>query len=437
LATPSRGGVDWAIAPTPAEAGSEIYELLRQLYPICRSISGDGVRQTFDLLTRVLQLEVTEVPTGTAAFDWTVPREWNIRDAWITDADGTRVVDFRTSNLHVLGYSVPIRTRLTMAELRDHLFTHPTRPDWIPFRTSYYNENWGFCVSQQQLDALTDGEYDVCIDSTLADGSITYAEAVVPGEVEDEVLISTYSCHPSLANDNTSGIALVAVLGKYLSDMRLRYTYRLLFSPGSIGPISWLAANEKRLDRIKHGLVASCVGDPGRPSYKRSRRQVAEIDRAVANALRDHGEHELRDFVPLGGDERQFCSPGIDLPVGALSRTPADEFPEYHSSADNLDLVRPEALGDSFVLYLNVLDRLESNGRYENLNPKGEPQLGKRGLYRSIGGGSNREAALLWTLNLSDGSNDLIAISDRSGLPFRAVSEAADALEAADLLRRL
>jgi aminopeptidase-like protein len=437
LASPSRRGVDWEIAPTPTEAGSEIYELVRQLYPICRSISGDGVRQTFDLLTRVLQLEATEVPTGTAAFDWTVPREWNIRDAWIADADGTRVVDFRNSNLHVLGYSVPVRTRLSLAELRDHLFTHPKRPDWIPFRTSYYNENWGFCVSQHQLDALTDGEYDVCIDSTLADGSITYAEAVLPGELEDEVLISTYSCHPSLANDNTSGIALVALLGKYLSRMKLRYTYRLLFSPGSIGPISWLAANEKRLDRIKHGLVASCVGDPGRPTYKRSRRQVAEIDRAVANALRDHGEHELRDFVPLGGDERQFCSPGIDLPVGALSRTPADEFPEYHSSADNLDLVRPDALGDSFALYLNVLDRLERNGRYENLNPKGEPQLGKRGLYRSIGGGSNREAALLWLLNLSDGSNDLLAISDRSALPFPAVSEAADALEAADLLRRL
>jgi aminopeptidase-like protein len=279
--------------------------------------------------------------------------------------------------------------------------------------------------------------YEVCIDSTLADGSITYAEAVVPGELEEEVLISTYSCHPSLANDNCSGIALVALLGKYLSTMKLRYTYRFLFSPGSIGPLSWLAANEERLDRITHGLVASCVGDLGRPTYKKSRRGTAEIDRAVANVLRDRGENETREFVPLGGDERQFCSPGIDLPIGALSRTPADEFPEYHSSADNLDLVRPEALADSFELYLSVLDVLERNARYENLNPKGEPQLGKRGLYREIGGGSNQEAALLWVLNLSDGDYDLLEISDRSGLPFQEVSAAADALEEASLLRAL
>lgn len=437
MADPRGRGVDWDAAPAAAEAGSEIHQLIRELYPICRSISGDGVRETFELLAPFLPLDVTEVPTGTAVFDWTVPREWNIRDAWIADADGNRLADFRACNLHVLGYSVPVRMRLTLAELRDHLFTHPTQPEWIPFRTSYYNENWGFCLAQRQLDALPDGEYEVCIDSTLADGCITYAEAVVPGELEEEVLISTYSCHPSLANDNCSGIALVALLGKYLRRMKLRYTYRLLFSPGAIGPLSWLAANEDRLGRIKHGLVASCVGDPGRPTYKKSRRGTAEIDRAVANVLRDRGEHEIREFAPLGGDERQFCSPGIDLPVGALSRTPADEFPEYHSSADNLDLVRPEALADSFELYLSVLDVLERNAGYENLNPKGEPQLGKRGLYRSIGGGSNREAALLWVLNLSDGSHDLLAISDRSGLPFGAVSAAADALEGASLLRPL
>jgi aminopeptidase-like protein len=428
--------VDQAVPPA-AQAGREIYELIRELYPICRSISGEGVRQTFHLLSRLLPLNVTEVPTGTAVLDWTVPREWNIRDAWIEDPSGKRIVDFRASNLHVLGYSVPVRTRLTLDELRDHLFTHPTQPDWIPFRTSYYNENWGFCLTQRQLESLPDGEYEVCIDSTLEDGSITYAEAVLPGDLEDEILISTYSCHPSLANDNCSGVALVAVLGKYLSQMKLRYTYRLLFSPGSIGPISWLAANEERLDRIKHGLVASCVGDPGHPTYKRSRRGNAEIDRAVANVLRDRGKHELREFVPLGGDERQFCSPGFDLPVGALSRTPADEFSEYHSSADNLELVQPDALGDSFALYLSVLDVLEQNGRYQNLNPKGEPQLGKRGLYRSVAGGSNREAALLWVLNLSDGRHDLIDISDRAVLPFRAVREAADALEDVELLRRL
>jgi aminopeptidase-like protein len=424
-------------APAAEVVGLEIYELLRELYPICRSISGDGVRQTFELLAPLLPLTTTEVPTGTAVFDWEVPREWNIRDAWIADSDGNRVVDFQASNLHVLGYSVPVRKTLPLHELREHLFTHPTEPDWIPFRTSYYNENWGFCLSQRQLDSLPEGDYEVCIDSSLADGSITYAEAVFPGELEDEVLITTYSCHPSLANDNCSGIALVALLGKYLSGSSLRYTYRLLFSPGSIGPISWLAANEGRLDRIKHGLVASCLGDPGRPTYKRSRRGDAEIDRAVELVLRERGDHEIRPFTPLGGDERQFCSPGIDLPVGALSRTPANEFHGYHSSADDLELVQPAALGDSFELYLAVIDVLERNRSYENLNPKGEPQLGKRGLYRAIAGGTSEEEALLWVLNLSDGEHDLIGISARSGLPFRAIREAAEALEGATLLRPL
>jgi aminopeptidase-like protein len=437
LAEARADGPEWAGAPPADAAGREIYELLRELYPICRSISGDGVRRTFELLAPLLPLQVREVPTGTAVFDWTVPREWNIRDAWIEDAEGKRIVDFRESNLHVLGYSVPVRAKLPLRELREHLFTHPAEPDWIPFRTSYYNENWGFCLTQRQLDALPEGEYEVCIDSTLADGSITYAEAVLPGELDDEVLITTYSCHPSLANDNCSGIALVAVLGKYLSGVARRYTYRLLFSPGTIGPLSWLAANEGNLDRVSHGLVASCVGDPGAPTYKRSRRGNAEIDRAVANVLRERGEHELRDFAPLGGDERQFCSPGIDLPVGALSRTPANEFRGYHSSADDLELVRPEYLGDSFALYMTVLDVLERNRRYENLNPKGEPQLGKRGLYRAIAGGTSEEEALLWVLNLSDGGHDLIEISDRSGLPFRVVREAADALEGAGLLRPL
>jgi len=430
--------VDWEAVPAAAAAGREIHELLVELYPICRSISGDGVRATFDMLARLVSLEITEVPSGSAAFDWTVPREWNIRDAWIAGPDGERVVDFRDSNLHVVGYSTPVRRRLSLEELRNHLHTHPERPDWIPFRTSYYNENWGFCLSQRQLDALPEGDYEVCIDSTLSDGSITYAEAVIPGRHEDEVLISTYSCHPSLANDNCSGIALVAVLGRYLSRMRLRYTYRLLFSPGSIGPLSWLAANEGTLHRIKHGLVASCVGDPGGPTYKRSRRGTAEIDRAAAVVLRDRGgDHAIRDFVPLGGDERQFCSPGIDLPVGALSRTPADEFAEYHSSADDTGFVKAEFLGDSFDLYLSVIDVLERNARYENLNPKGEPQLGKRGLYRGIAGGSNREVALLWALNLSDGDHDLLAIADRSGQSFSSIRAAADALEAVGLLRLL
>lgn len=424
-------------APPAEEVGRELHDLIATLYPICRSISGDGVRKTFELLRPFVDLEVTEVPTGTQVFDWTVPREWNIREAWIEDPTGRRVVDFADSNLHVLGYSVPVRARMPLEELREHVFTHETQPDWIPYRTSYYSERWAFCLSRRQLEALEPGEYDVCIDSSLEDGSITYAEAVLAGELEDEVLVSTYSCHPSLANDNVSGIALLAVLGKYLAQRPRRHTYRLLWSPGSIGPISWLARNEDRLGRVKHGLVASCVGDPGPMTYKRSRRGDAEVDRAVAVVLRDSGEeHRIREFAPLGGDERQFCSPGIDLPVGALSRTPADEFPEYHSSADDLELVQPGPLGDAVWTFLRVFETLERNAAYVNLSPKGEPQLGKRGLYRSVGGGSSREAALLWVLNLSDGSNDLLAIAERSGLPFAELAASADALRAAELLRR-
>ncbi len=436
-ASPRHSGIEWSLVPDANEVGAEIFELLAGLYPICRSISGDGVRQSLAIVSDHVPLEISEVPTGTPVFDWTVPREWNIRDAWIADAEGNRIVDFRDCNLHVLGYSTPIRRRLTLDELRAHVFTHPAEPDWIPYRTSYYNENWGFCLSRRQLDALPEGEYEVCIDSSLEDGSITYGEASLAGRSATEFLLSTYCCHPSLANDNVSGIAFLAVLGAYLNRMSLRHSYRLLFSPGSIGPISWLARNESLLDRIDHGLVASCLGDPGPMTYKRSRRGTAEIDRAVEIAFRDSGrELRVRDFVPLGGDERQFCSPGINLPMGALSRTPADEFPGYHSSADDLDLVRPEALGDAFHAYLTVIDTIERNHVYRSTNPKGEPQLGKRGLYRSVGGGSFEEGALLWVLNFADGRHDLLQIAERSGIPFTRLADAAEVLLEHGLLRR-
>jgi aminopeptidase-like protein len=431
---PTRG-IDWeAIGPLD-RAGLEMHELMQELYPLCRSLSGDGVRETLRIVGEHTPLELTEVPTGERVFDWTVPEEWNIRDAWIAGDDGRRIVDFRESNLHVLSYSVPIRARLRADELREHVFTHPEQPEWVPYRTSYYNRTWGFCVTQRQLEALADGEFDVCIDSTVEPGSITYGESFIPGATNDEVLLSTYVCHPSLCNDNLSGIVLLAMLGKHLRRMNLRHSYRLLFSPGTIGPLSWLARNEDRLERVKHGLVVSCVGDPGRLTYKRSRRGNAEIDQAVTHVLRSSGDdYELLDFVPWGGDERQFCSPGIDLPVGALSRTPADRFPEYHSSADDLEFVRPEYLADSLEKYLAVLDVLETNGTFLNLSPKGEPQLGKRGLYRSVGGGSSREIALFWVLNQSDGTKSLLDIADRAGIPFADIREAAQQLHEHDLL---
>jgi aminopeptidase-like protein len=426
-------GVAWSSLPAEAVLGEEMHRLMAELYPICRSLTGDGVRETFAILQRDVPLEVTEVPSGTQVFDWTLPREWNIRDAWIAAADGTRVVDFRRSNLHVLGYSVPVRTRLPLSELREHLFTDPDNPDWIPFRTSYYDENWGFCLSQRQLEQLPEGDYEVVIDSSLSDGSVTYAEAYLPGEESDEILFSAYTCHPSLCNDNLSGIVLTAALAKYLRSMRLRYSYRFLFGPSTIGPLCWLWKNEDELDRIMSGLTISCAGDPGSPTYKQSRRGDAEIDQAAANVMRATGGSVI-PFDPWGGNERQFCSPGFNLPVGVLTRSLHDAFPGYHSSADDLELVRPEFLADSFRRCLEIVDVLETNRRYVNLSPKGEPQLGRRGLYRSVAGGASKEAALLWVLNLSDGDHTLLDISHRSGLPYRVVLEAAEALQEHDLL---
>ena len=411
-------------------------ELIAAAYPICRSITGDGVRQTLAMLAEHIPLEVHEVPTGTQVFDWTVPKEWNIRDAWVKGPDGEKVIDFQRSNLHVLNYSVPVHAKLPLSELRQHLFTLPEQPGLVPYRTSYYRETWGFCLSHDQLQALPEGEYEVFIDSILADGSLTYGECFLPGASEREVLVSCHVCHPSLCNDNLSGIAVCTFLARELSRLRLRYSYRFLFIPGTIGSITWLARNEATTGRIAHGLVAANLGDSGNFHYKKSRRGTAEIDRAVLAVLSGE-EHGVQEFIPFGYDERQFCSPGFNLPVGSLTRTPYGRYPEYHTSADNLDLVRPEALAGSLRMYLAVMDALEGNGRYRNLNPKCEPQLGRRGLYRTIGGderGRERELALLWVLNFSDGENTLLDIADRAEMSFTAVREAADALLEAGLL---
>jgi len=420
--------------------GEELYKLVAELYPICRSITGDGVRRTLEVVDREVGLVVHEVPTGTAVLDWTVPREWNVRDAWVAGADGRRVIDFRASNLHLLGYSVPVRATMPLAELKRHLFTIPEHPDWIPYRTSYYAERWGFCASQRLVDSLPEGDYEVCVDATLADGHLTYGEHVVPGETDEEVLVTCHVCHPSLANDNLSGIAVATRLARLLGQGRPRYTHRFLFIPGTIGSITWLARNEDRVGRIRHGLVLACLGDPGRLTYKRSRRGDTEVDRAVAHVLASSGRpHELQDFTPYGYDERQFCSPGFDLPVGCLSRTPYARYPEYHTSADDLDLVRPEHLQDSLEACWEVLQVLDGNRRYLNLKPKGEPQLGRRGLYGSIGGRSDaeeRQMAMLWVLNLSDGDHGLLDVAGRAGLPFALVAEVAGTLEDAGLLRR-
>ncbi len=415
-----------------AAAGRALYDCVTELYPLCRSLTGEGLRETLRRLQRQIPLVLHEVPSGTAVFDWTVPREWSIRDAFVKDARGERVIDFQRSNLHVVSYSVPVRRRMSLTELRPHLHTLPDRPDWVPYRASFYADTWGFCLSQRQLDALEDGDYEVCIDSSLEPGSLTYGEYLVPGESSDEILISVHVCHPSLANDNLSGIAVAARLGQTLGSLTLRYSYRFLFLPGTIGPITWLARNEALVPRIRHGLVLVCLGDAGPFTYKKSRRGSATIDRAATHVLRHAGTHRVEEFSPYGYGERQYCSPGFDLPVGRFSRTPHGCFPEYHTSADNLEFVRPDQLAGSYEACLAILAVLEGDRTYINQNPKCEPQLGRRGLYREIG---DNEMAMLWVLNLSDGRHSLLDIAERADLRFAALKAAADLLLAYGLLK--
>jgi aminopeptidase-like protein len=424
----------------PEGIGQEMYQLISELYPICRSITGDGVRETLALIKRHIALTIHEVPTGTAVFDWTVPKEWNIQGAFIKNARGEKIVDFARSNLHVMGYSVPVSGKVALNELKKHLFTLPDRPDWIPYRTSYYKEDWGFSLSHRALAEMTEGEYEVCIDSSLKSGHLTYGEYFIPGERSDEVLFSCHICHPSLCNDNLSGIALSLLLAKYLLQKPRRYSYRFLFIPGTIGSITWLALNETRVSVIKHGFVIAGVGDKGTFTYKRTRRGDAEIDKVFSYVLaRSADGSRMMDFHPYGYDERQFCSPGFNLPVGCVMRTPFGQYPEYHTSADNLDFIRRESLSDSFHKCVSALDILENNQTYLNQNPKCEPQLGKRGLYQMIGGGSEeraRDLGLLWVLNLSDGNPSLLDIAERSGIRFEVIKNAADMLLKHGLLKK-
>ena len=412
--------------------GDEIFELMEALFPICRSITGNGVRETLRIIGERIPLRLHEVPSGTPVFDWTVPREWNVREAYVEGPGGRRVVDFRECNLHVLNYSVPMRAVVSLDELKKHLFTLPEHPDWIPYKTSYYAENWGFCLSHNQLLSLQPGDYLVVIDSTLTDGSLSYAECYVAGESDDEILVSTHICHPSLANDNLSGIGIAVFLARHVMSGKTRHSYRFLFAPGTIGAITWLAANQASTARIRHGLVLSGLGDPGAMTYKKSRRGDAEIDRVVQAVLgqRDPRSRVL-EFTPYGYDERQYCSPGFNLPVGRLSRTPYGEYDQYHTSGDNLDFVSAGQLGEAFSIIAEVLETLEGNDTCRNLHPMCEPQLGKRGLYDQPG---PQQLAMLWVLNLSDGEHSLLDIAQRSGIPFQTIRAAAGLLRGHGLI---
>lgn len=421
------------------KVGEEMFELVSELYPICRSITGDGVRRSLEILKRRIPLETHEVPTGTKIFDWTVPKEWNIKDAYIKNPKGEKIIDLSKSTLHVVSYSVPIHRVMRLNELRPHLFTISDRPDWIPYRTGYFKDDWGFCMSHRQMVALEDGEYEVFIDSSVDDGSMTYGELLIGGQTPDEVLISTHVCHPSLCNDNLSGVSLTTSLAEHLATVSLKYSYRFLFIPATFGSIAWLSRNEHQASRIRHGLVLAGVGDRGKTTYKRSRGGDAEIDKAVIHALKHaHQEFDVIDFVPYGYDERQFCSPGFNLPVGCLMRTPHGRYAEYHTSADDLNFVQPEFLADSFWKCLSAFAVLERNATFVNQNPKCEPQLGRRGIFRPYSersNGADPEMALLWVLNLSDGNHSLLDIAERSGLKFDVVRNAADILTEHNLLK--
>ena len=423
------------------DTGKAMLDFIAELYPICRSITGEGVRETLRSIQKRIPLEMHEVPSGTKVFDWTVPLEWNLADAYIKNAAGMRVVDFKANNLHIVSYSSPLKRKMTLEELTPHLFSLPDHPDWIPYRTSYYQENWGFCLSQKARESLTNGEYDVVIDSTLTGGSLTYGESYLPGETADEVLVSCHVCHPSLCNDNLSGIAVAVSLAQAMAVRKRRYSYRFLFIPGTIGSITWLARNEHIVSHIKHGLVLTGVGDAGEVTYKRSRQGQAEIDRVMTQVLKDSGDpHAIIDFFPYGYDERQYCSPGFDLPVGCFMRTPHGEYAEYHSSGDNLDFVKADALARSLSRCLDAFDVLEHNRIYLNQNPKCEPQLGRRGLYRAVAGQQekqSKELALLWVLNACDGHHSLLDITERANLSFRSIQAAAEALVEVGLLKEV
>lgn len=418
------------------KTGDAMMALIQELFPLCRSITGSGLRETLKIINAKIPLQYFEVPTGLEVLDWVVPKEWNIQSAYIADLSGKKIIDFKNNNLHVVNYSAPIRARMSFSDLKNNLYTLPNQPDLIPYRTSYYKESWGFCLSQNQLDTMVDSEYDVVIDSTLESGSLTYAEHFIQGESHDEVLISSHCCHPSLANDNLSGLALAVFLAQELAQKKPKLSYRFVFIPGTIGAITWLSQNPEKVKRIRHGLVLTGVGNMGPLTYKRSRQGTSSIDRVAVRVLKNSGvPFEIRDFSPYGYDERQYCSPGFNLPVGRLSRTPYGEYPEYHTSGDNLEFISAEKLSEGLAVVTKIVTELNEGEVYINTKPFGEVQLGKRGLYRSSGGAGADELALLWVLNLCDGAHSLNDISEQSGLPLEKIHEAKELLVSKSLLR--
>jgi aminopeptidase-like protein len=407
-------------------------KLFDRLWPINRSITGDGVRQTHDILGELIPLTRIEVPSGSHIFDWIVPPEWELNEAYIIDPNGRQILDVQENNLHLISYSEPYRGTLSKSELEKHLHSLPDLPDAIPYLTSYYNRTWGFCLSQKERDSLPEGNYEIVVDTKLkANGSMTISEVVLPGETEDEVLISTYTCHPSMANNELSGPLVATFLYQRLAAMKnRRFTYRFAFLVETIGAIAYLHQKGEHLrHRLKAGLVTTCVGLDVPFTYKRSLRGNTLIDRIVGHVLKEENvDHKIIDFFPWGSDERQYCSPGFDLPVGSLMRGSYLDFPEYHTSLDNRDLISFTAISESVDIYLATCMALERNIIYRNLVANGEPQLGKYNLYPKIGSLRQVETErqeLLWFLSLADGHRDLLEIASTSGVSIERLEAAA------------
>lgn len=404
------------------DTGRNMYELAGKLFPICRSITGNGFRQSLEMIREIVpEIQVFEVPSGTAVYDWTVPKEWNIRGGWIKNMQGETIIDFNDCNLHVMGYSIPIHQTLSREELSEHVYTQPEQPEWIPYVTSYYKERWGFCMSERQKQALTDAEYEVYIDSTLEDGFLTYGELVLPGETDDEIFFSTYLCHPSMANNELSGPCVQTELIKYLkSQSHRRYTYRFVFIPETIGSITYLSRNLEALQQhVKAGFVLSCVGDNRTYSMVSTKYEDTLADRVLNNVLKFHYPDYIRySFMKRASDERQYGSAGVDLPVCAFCRSKYHEYPEYHTSADNMDLISPEGLSGAYEVMVKVINALENNYFYQ-MQCKCEPQLGKRGLYPTVSQkGTKGDARYMQDfIAYADGRNDLIGISNILDIP--------------------
>jgi aminopeptidase-like protein len=429
---------DFAVPVADPAVHAEIYRWAADLFPICRSLTGEGVRQTLRYLQGVVPgLVMHEIPSGTQCFDWEIPEEWNIREAYLIGPDGKRVVDFRNNNLHVVGYSVPVDVELSLEDLQEHLYSSEDQPDAIPYVTSYYKRRWGFCLAHRQRAALKPGRYRAVIDSTLAPGAMTYGEFILPGETADEVLLSTYVCHPSMANNETSGPVVVAALARWLSAQPWRrYTYRCVWVPETLGAIAYLSRNLAAMKpHTRAGFVVTCVGDDRTYSYLPSRFGDSLADRAALHVLGHHAPFQIYSFLDRGSDERQYCFPGVDLPVASVMRSKYNTYPEYHTSLDNLDVISAAGLGGAYEVYRRILALLELNRRFR-VSTLCEPRLGIRNLYPDL---QRKEVSddvvpILNLLAYADGDHDLIDLADRIELPYERCVGLLRALHGAGLI---